>query len=197
MNYIILLLAITFLVRIFSNFLTLLILLLLIIFIYYQYWYKKDNKSIEFNNDDTNIGPIETTDWIKYWKSYFKDVKNWSKIGYYDIIKSLTHFQQIYSDALNSPKNQYLLSNLQTMHKECINNCHHIIYSLPTTNNEKLDNILNDKITKLNNELSKKIDEIRQLNNSQWNNQEINQFSQPNNNSKVNELDKTTNFNIF
>lgn len=65
------------------------------------------------------------------------------------------------------------------LQKEILNLLQSIVINLPVSQNETLENILDDKINKVKSELDFRMDEMRQIVNKDWNEGRITQFTKP------------------
>ena len=126
------------------------------------------------------IPDIIMTDWYFYHKDYLKDIFEYNKENYIDIMKSLKHFQQIYLEIINGGNVPHQrLDNLTLLQKEILNMIHSTIYTLPVTKGEVLENILVEKLEKVKKELEFRLDEIRNFINEDWDKGNINYLSKP------------------
>jgi hypothetical protein len=139
--------------------------------------YKNDDGNMEDYNEIPHILNVE---WVKYWKHYFKDLKEYNNETYFDVIKSLKYFYQLYNDIFNKVNNSsHQIENMAMLQKEILNLLQSIVINLPVTQQETLENILEVKINKIKNELDFRMDEMRQMVNKDWNEGRITQFTKP------------------
>lgn len=127
-----------------------------------------------------SIPSIITKDWFIYWKEYFYDIKEYNHENYYDVMKSVKHFHQLYNQIFSGielPAQH--LDNLSMLQKEILNTLQSTIYSIPATKGETLDNILSKKIDHLKEELNVRIKELRKFINKDWNDGKISYQSTP------------------
>lgn len=126
------------------------------------------------------VPDIIMKDWYYYYKDYLKDISEYNKENYIDIMKSLKHFQQIYLEIINGANVPHQrLDNLTLLQKEILNMIHSTIYTLPVTKDEVLENILVEKLEKIKKELEFRLDEIRNFINDDWDKGNINYLSKP------------------
>lgn len=126
------------------------------------------------------IPNIIMKDWYYYMKDYLKDIGEYNKENYIDVMKALKHFQEVYLEIINGANVAHQrLDNLTLLQKEILNLLQSTIYSLPVTKNETLENNLLKKLEFVKTELDFRLEEIRNFINKDWDNGNINYLSKP------------------
>jgi len=156
------------------------------------------SKSNKVSKD--NIPEIVTKEWYIYWRKYLADLKEYNHENYFDMMKSLKHFHQLYNEifiGLDMPKQH--IDNLVMLQKEILNLMQSTIHKLPVTRNETLENILNQKLYNLKEELDFRLKEMRDYVNKDWNAGKISYLSQPIYPNELSSLpvDYSSNFSFF
>jgi hypothetical protein len=119
-------------------------------------------------------------DWYYYLKNYLKDIANYNKENYIDVMRSLKHFQELYLEIINGANIAHQrLDNLTLLQKEILNLLHSTVYTLPVTQNETLENNMLKKLEFVKTELDFRLEEIRNFVNKDWDNGNINYLSKP------------------
>jgi hypothetical protein len=146
------------------------------------------------------IPEIFLTDWYKYWANYLRDITDYNKENYLDIMKSMKHFQKYYLEIINgSDLGHQKLDNMSLLQKEILNMMQSTVHSLPLSNGQHLENNLIDKLDFLKKELEFRIDEIRNYINNDWDNGNINNMTKPIHNNTLTSIppDYSPNFSFY
>jgi hypothetical protein len=161
--------------------------LLALLITYAVYTNKSIKNQIKYLTNSTKkqlnmetIPEIFLKDWYKYWASYLRNITDYNKENYLDIMKSLKHFQQYYLEVINgSDLGHQKLDNMSLLQKEILNMMQSTVLSLPVSQGEQLENILIDKLEFLKKELEFRINEIRNYINNDWDSGNINNMTKP------------------
>jgi hypothetical protein len=180
---------------------------ILITYVFYQHpsniidnIFKLKSKLSKNNTPTENIPEIISKEWYLYWKKYFNDIKEYNYENYFDIMKSLKHYHQLYNEifsGLEMPKHH--LDKLSMLQKEILNTIQSTIHNLPVTKNETLENILSLKLEHLKHELDYRLNEMRNFINKDWNTGQISYLSQPIYPNELNTIpsEYSTNFSFY
>ena len=156
-------------------------LLLFLILIFLLYRYRNSNIISKITGQPlSQIPEIITQDWYFYWRDYLNNIKEHNYDNYFNIMKSLKHFHQIYNQiytGIDMPKQH--LDNLSILQKEILNILQSTIYKLPTTPHEYYENKINKQINHLQKELDGRMTQLTQFINQDWNSGQINRLSAP------------------
>lgn len=141
----------------------------------------KITKIVTKTSDKKPVIPsIIMKDWYLFWKDYLRDIAEHNKENYFDIMKELRHFQQIYLEIINGADVPHQrLENLNILQKEILNLLHSTIYTLPVTQKQILENILVSKLDFVKSELDERIEDIRNYINNDWDKGNIDYLSKP------------------
>jgi len=146
------------------------------------------------------IPEIFLKDWYKYWAKYLRDITQYNKENYLDIMKSMKHFQQYYLEIINRSNLEHQkLDNMSLLQKEILNMMQSTVHSLPVSQGEQLENILIDKLDFLKKELEFRINEIRNYINNEWDRGNINNMSKPIHNNSLTSIppDYSPNYSFY